>query len=138
MKTYADMKRGAKPTDLKVGDDVLFKHTGTKGKLTSYWTNDLFTVTKVNGQTIIVRRKRNGKVFGRNISMVKKYKHISGSDDNSDIDSSDSAGMNTENPHPDDRESNTDIVENVDSADNVRRSARTRNPPIRFGEAYTH
>ena len=46
--------------------------------------------------------------------------------------------MNTENPHPDDRESNTDIVENVDSADNVRRSARTRNPPIRFGEAYTH
>ena len=118
MKTYADMKRGAKPTDLKVGDDVLFKHTGTKGKLTSYWTNDLFTVTKVNGQTIIVRRKRNGKVFGRNISMVKKYKHISGSDDNSDIDSSDSAGMNTENPHPDDRESNMDSGENVDAADN--------------------
>ena len=70
--------------------------------------------------------------------MVKKYKHISDSDDHSDIDSSNSAGMNTENPHPDDRESNTDIVENVDSADNVRRSARTRNPPIRFGEAYTH
>ena len=70
--------------------------------------------------------------------MAKKYKHISDSDDHSDIDSSNSAGMNTENPHPDDRESNTDIAENVDSADNVRRSARTRNPPIRFGEAYTH
>ena len=135
------MKRRAKPTELKAGDDVLVKHTGTKDKLTigqSYWTNDLFTVTKVNGPTIIVRRKRDGKVFARNILMVKKYKHISDSDDHSDIDSSDSAGMNTENPHPDDRESNTDIVEKVDSADNVRRSSRTRNPPIRFGEAYTH
>ena len=118
MKTYADMKRRAKPTELKAGDDVLVKHTCTKGKLTSYWTNDLFTVTRVNGQTIIVRRKRDGEVFGRNISMVKKYKHISGSDDNSDIDSSDSAEMNTENPHTDDRESNTDSGENVDAADN--------------------
>ena len=70
--------------------------------------------------------------------MVKKYKHISDSDDHSVIDSSDSAGMNTETPHSDDRESNMDSVENVDSADNVRRSSRTRNPPIRFGEAYTH
>ena len=40
------MKQRAKPTELKAGDDVLVKHTGTKGKLTSYWTNDLFTVTK--------------------------------------------------------------------------------------------
>ena len=57
--------------------------------------------------------------------MVKKYKHISDSDDHSDIDSSNSAGMNTENPHPDGRKSNTDSVENVDSADNVSRSSRT-------------
>ena len=70
--------------------------------------------------------------------MVKKHKHISDSDDHSVIDSSDSAGMNTENPHPDDRESNTDSVENVDSADNVGHSFLTRNPPIRFGEVYTH
>ena len=57
MKTYADMKRRAKSTGLKAGDDVLVKHAGTKDKLTSYWSNDLFTVTKVNGPTIIVRRK---------------------------------------------------------------------------------
>ena len=138
MKTYADMKRRAKPTELKAGDNVLVKHTGTKDKLTSYRKNDLFTLTKLNGPTIIVRRKRDGKVFATNISMVKKYKHIRDSDDHSVIDSSDSAGMNTETPHSDDRESNMDSVENVDSADNVRRSSRTRNPPIRFGEAYTH
>ena len=94
MKTYADAKRRAKPTELKAGDDVLVKHTGTKDKLTSYWTNDLFTVTKVNGPKIIVTRKRNGKVFARSISMVKKYKQISDSDDHSDIDSSGSAEMN--------------------------------------------
>ena len=62
--------------------------------------------------------------------MVKKYQHISDSDDHSNIDSSDSAGMNTENPHRDDKECNTDSVEKVGSADNVRRSSRTRNLPI--------
>ena len=67
MKTYANMKLRAKPTELKAGDDVLVNHTGTKDKLTSYWTNDLFSVTKVNGTTIIVRRKRDGNVFARNI-----------------------------------------------------------------------
>ena len=143
MKTYADVKRRAKPTELKAGDDVLVKHTGTKDKSTSYWTNDLLTATKMNRPTIIVRRKRDGKVFSRNISMVKKYKHISDSDDHSDIHSSrnldiDSAGMNTENPHPDNRESNTNSAENVDSANKARRLSRTRNPPIRFGETCTH
>ena len=67
MKTYANMKLRAKPTELKAGDDVLVNHTGTKDKLTSCWTKDLFSVTKVNGTTIIVRRKRDGKVFARNI-----------------------------------------------------------------------
>ena len=95
MKTYTHAKRRAKPTELKAGDDVLVKHAGMKKKLTSYWTNDLFTITKVNGPIITVKKKRDGKVFARNISMVKKYKHISDSDDHSDIDSSGSTEMNT-------------------------------------------
>ena len=49
----------------------------------------------MNGPTITDTRKRDGKVFTRNISMVKKYKHISDSDDHSDIDSSGSTEMNT-------------------------------------------
>ena len=141
MSQDADVKRRAKPTELKAGDDVLVKHTRTKDKSTSYWKNYLLTVTKMNRPTIIVRRKRDEKVFSRNISMVKKYKHISDSDDHSDIHSSrnsdvDSAGMNTENPHP--GNSNTDSVQNVDSANKARRSSRTRNPRIRFGETCTH
>ena len=67
--------------------------------------------------------------------MEKKYKHIRDSDNHSDIDSSGSTEMNTEDTHPDNRGSNTDNVENIDSANNVHRSSRTRNPPIRFGEA---
>ena len=82
-------------------------------------------MTKVKGPTIIVKRKRDGKVFARNISMVKKYKHISDSDDHSDIHSSGSAQMNTENTYPDNRGSNTESAENVDSANNVRRSSHT-------------
>ena len=45
--------------------------------------------------------------------MVKKYKQISDSDDHSDIDSSGSAEMNTENMHPDNRGRNSDSFENV-------------------------
>ena len=53
----------------------------------------------MNGSTIIVKWKGNGKVFARNISMVKKYKHISDCDKHSDIDSSGSAEMNTMNEY---------------------------------------
>ena len=70
--------------------------------------------------------------------MVKKYKHIRDSDDHSDIDSSGSAEMNIENMNPDNRGSNTDSSKNVDSGNNVCRSSRKRNLPIRFGKAYTH
>ena len=37
MKTYADMKRREKPTELKAGGDVLSKHTCTKEKLMGKW-----------------------------------------------------------------------------------------------------
>ena len=108
---------------VKGRDGILVKHTGTKYKLTSYWTNDLFAVTKVKGPTIIVKGKRDGKIFARNISMVKKYKHISDLDDYSDIDSSGSAEMNTENTHPDNRGSNMDSFENVDKTKCKQRSS---------------
>ena len=70
--------------------------------------------------------------------MVKKYRQINDSDGHSDIDSTGYAEMNAENTHSDNRGSNTNSAENVDSPNNVRRSSRARNPPIRFGEAYTH
>lgn len=65
-------------------------------KLTNHWGNDLVTVTKVSRPTIIVERKKDGKVFARNISIVKKYKHISDSDYHSHIDISGFAEMNQE------------------------------------------
>ena len=83
-------------------------------KLTSYWANSLFNVAKVNGPAIIVKRKRDGKTFARKASVDKKYKHISNSDDHSDIDSSGSVEMNKENTHLDNRGSNTDNAHNED------------------------
>ena len=122
----------------KTVDDVLIKYTGTRDNLTNYWTNDLFTVAKMNGPAIIVNRKRDGNVFTRNISMVKKYKHIVDSDDHSDINSSGSAEMNIENWHSHNRGSNMDNLANADSTKNVRRLSRTRNTLIRPGEPYAH
>ena len=69
MKIHADAKQRARTT---TGDDVLVKHAGTNGKLTSYWANDIFTIATMRRPVIIVKRKRDGKVFGRSISMVKK------------------------------------------------------------------
>ena len=80
----------------------------TKLKMSSYWVNDLFTVVKVNGPAIIVQRKREGKVYARNIPMLKIYKHISDSDDHSDINRSSSAEVNTENTLPDNKGISTD------------------------------
>ena len=77
----------------------------------------------VSQPRIIVKRTRDGKVFARNISLVKKYKYINDLDDYSDIASSSSAEMNTENMHPENRRSNTDSVENLDSANNAHRSS---------------
>lgn len=54
----------------KTVNDVLIKYTGTRDKLTNYWTNDLFTVAKMNGPAIIVKRKRDGKAFARKISTL--------------------------------------------------------------------
>ena len=84
-------------------------------KLTSYWANGLFNVANVSGPaTIIAKRQRDGKAFARKISVDKKYKHISNSDDHSDIDSSGSAEMNKENTHLYNRGSNTDNAQNKD------------------------
>ena len=79
-----------------------------KLKMSSYWLNDLFTLVKVNGPAIIVQRKRKGKVYARNIPLLKKYKHISESEDHSDTNRSSSAGMNKENTLSDNKGSNTD------------------------------
>ena len=116
-KIYDDVKQRAKTTELKAGSNVLVKHTCTKDKLKSYWESDLFNVAKGNVPVIIVKRKRDRKIFARNILMVKKYKHIS---------------------HSDNRASITDNVENVYSENNLRRLFRIRNPLVPFGEPYTN
>ena len=54
MKTYVDAKQREKQTQSEAREDILIKHEGTKDKLTNYWTNNFFTVAKVNGLAIIV------------------------------------------------------------------------------------
>ena len=67
IKNQINAKLRAIPTELKTVGNVLIKHTIKKDKLTSYWGKDLFAVAKMNRAAIIVTRKRDGKVFARNI-----------------------------------------------------------------------
>ena len=57
--------------------------------------------------------------------MAKKWKRTSDLNVNSDIDSSGSAVTNAEDGLPDNRRSNIDNAENLDSVNNVRSSPRT-------------
>ena len=56
----------------------------------------MLTVAKVNVSAIIVKCKKDRKVFSKTISVVKKNKHISDSDDYLDNNSISSAEINTE------------------------------------------
>ena len=123
MKQYCDLKRRAKNDDINVDDVVLLKHTGMKDKLTSTWSTYPCEVIKVNGTAVVVKRRRDGKIFTRNISMVKKYIQDSDSSDDTDNTLTTNDVDNHENELP--------FVVNA-------RPTRIRNPPIRFGEAYTH
>ena len=69
MKTYTDVKRRAKTTELKAEDQVLVKHTGTKNKLTNYWVSDLFTTAKVNGLQLLLRAKEMEKYLPKTFQL---------------------------------------------------------------------
>ena len=69
MKTYTDVKRRAKTTELKAEDQVLVKHTGTKNKLTNYWASDLFTTAKVKGLQLLLRAKEMEKYLPKTFQL---------------------------------------------------------------------
>lgn len=69
MKTYTDVKRRAKTTELKAEDQVLVKHTGTKNKLANYWASDLFTTAKVNGLQLLLRAKEMEKYLPKTFQL---------------------------------------------------------------------
>ena len=72
MKTYADNKHNAKPSNIAIGNTVLVRQNqGTK--FTTRYQSRPFKVTQRKGNRVTA--ERNGKYITRNVSFFKKYEH---------------------------------------------------------------
>ena len=67
MKTYADNKHNAKPSNIAIGDTVLHQNQGTK--FTTRYQSRPFKVIQRKGNRVTA--KRNGKYITRNVSFFK-------------------------------------------------------------------
>ena len=109
-KFYADARRGAKPINLKVGDQVLLKNE-VSGKLEPNFQTKPAVIKSKNATEVIV--ETNGKDVRRNSSFVKPYK-------TSDHEIENNSGMTEENVN-----------------ESKRMSKRERNTPSRYGVPVT-
>ncbi|KAF6023648.1 hypothetical protein EB796_018055 [Bugula neritina] len=69
-KEYADARRGARESEVEVGDEVLLREED-KGKLSCNFGNDRHVVTSKQGSDIVCENPSNGKVTRRNSTFVK-------------------------------------------------------------------
>ena len=69
MKVYADTKRRAQPSQIKVGDVVLLRQNKIS-KFSTKFDPSPFRVVKMKGTMVTVTR--NGKYLARNVSLLKK------------------------------------------------------------------
>ena len=71
MKSYADQRRNAKVSGIKVGDKVLLKQDKSD-KFSTTFDPDPYTVISKNGSNVVLQSS-GGAVYSRNSSHVKKY-----------------------------------------------------------------
>ena len=74
-KLYADLKRGARYSEIMPGDHVLLRREHG-GKLDTPYYNQPYTVVSRSGSMVTVRSPA-GAVYKRNVSGVKKYMYLS-------------------------------------------------------------
>ena len=78
---YANRKRQAKPSELKVGDCVILKQT-KKDKFTTRFESTPYTVTERKGTKIIAENQRHQVT--RKVSFFKKLKEVERESDDAD------------------------------------------------------
>uniref|UniRef100_A0A1L8DIS4 RNA-directed DNA polymerase n=3 Tax=Nyssomyia neivai TaxID=330878 RepID=A0A1L8DIS4_9DIPT len=71
-KEAEDKKRGAKRSEIEVGDVVLLKNVLPGNKLTTPFAPQKFVVIEKKGATAIVKGVESGKEYRRNVSHLKK------------------------------------------------------------------
>lgn len=65
-------RRGARESEIVVGDTVLMKNVLGGDKFKLNFNQDEFVVTAMNGAHVTIKQKRGNKVFERNIAHLKK------------------------------------------------------------------
>ena len=121
-KEYADHRRKAKKSEIKVGDYVLVRQE-KKNKLTTNFNHEPYKVIKKAGVEITAQRN-NGHKITRNISHFKKIKKPEDDTDNECSDYPERVALENQPMNNEHHDGN-----NV----GPRRSSRTRRPPERYG-----
>ena len=128
-KQYADNRRNAKLSDIKVGDSVLVRQQ-RNNKLSTNFSSIPYTVITKHNSTVTVRN-RNGRTINRNVSHFKRIpiqRHAEPDNDDE-----------TNNNNYTDLDNNQQQVGNSQpkraNSEEVRRSSRERKMPERYGHA---
>ena len=124
-KQYADRKRHTKPRTIDVGDTVLVRQE-KKNKLTTQFNQTLYTIINRTGSEVTAR-SRNNQLVRRNVSHFKKIPKPEQFDSDTDDDiqiQPRHINIGHQQPHED---------ENVQPAQQPRRTGRARRPTERFG-----
>lgn len=68
---YADKRRHAKQTELKVGDIVVAKQIMKQNKLSTTFAPEEYSIIKINGSDVEIRSEETGHVYHRNVAHLK-------------------------------------------------------------------
>ncbi|XP_053691661.1 uncharacterized protein K02A2.6-like [Sabethes cyaneus] len=121
-KEYADQRRGAKRSILKVGDHVLAKRMRKVSKLDGDFSNEEFVICQKKGTDTLIQSKDNGKQYRRSSAHLKKI----GEEQHSSVDES------TNNPlHPSET-GNTPIKASAPNQPLANPDKRIRIPPSKY------
>ncbi|XP_033758102.1 uncharacterized protein K02A2.6-like [Pecten maximus] len=86
-KLYVDRKRGARESDLAIGDEVLLKQNTRQNKLSTPFHNTPFKLVEKRGNSCVVESQGTGARYKRNSTFVKRY--------NPPMESPETPGMDT-------------------------------------------
>lgn len=87
-KERADMRRGARQSDIEQGDKVLARNLVKQDKLTTRYSEDVCEVLRRKGPVVTIHNEKTGAVLDRNVAHVVKMpdEEVCNSDEHSRVD----------------------------------------------------
>lgn len=81
---YANMRRHAKPTELKEGEIVVVKRTNKPNKLSSTFAPEEFEIIKLTGSDAMLKSTESGRMIHRNTAHLKSLHKVASSQGSSE------------------------------------------------------